>query len=213
METHPKRINKWIPLSFLLIHSVAILIFTRGFLLTRTELPFHSTCSDASLSPCLSPNPPIHHSNSNQNQPKCWTKPVVDRVVIIVLDALRIDFLAPSAFFPGLVNLTLNEIFPIIKSTKLDSVIWLEAKPWMDKLTVLQNLAFGNESSAKIFKAFADPPTTSLQRLKVKSFASYSNHSVSVISRALSFVGIDDGRVAYFCRCWEQFWCSCYCWG
>ncbi|CAN6864524.1 unnamed protein product [Brassica oleracea] len=141
METHPKRINKWIPLSFLLIHSVAILIFTRGFLLTRTELPFHSTCSDASLSPCLSPNPPIHHSNSNQNQPKCWTKPVVDRVVIIVLDALRIDFLAPSAFFP-------------------------EAKPWMDKLTVLQNLAFGNESSAKIFKAFADPPTTSLQRLK-----------------------------------------------
>lgn len=37
----------------------------------------------------------------------------------------------------------------------------------MDKLTVLQNLAFGNESSAKIFKAFADPPTTSLQRLKV----------------------------------------------
>ncbi|CAN7034709.1 unnamed protein product [Brassica oleracea var. botrytis] len=141
METHPKRINRWIPLAFLLIHSVAILIFTRGFLLTRTELPFHSTCSDASLSPCLSPNPPIHHSYSNQNQPKCWTKPVVDRVVIIVLDALRIDFLAPSAFFP-------------------------EAKPWMDKLTVLQNLAFGNESSAKIFKAFADPPTTSLQRLK-----------------------------------------------
>ncbi|KAF3569158.1 hypothetical protein DY000_02018782 [Brassica cretica] len=137
METYPKRNNKLIPLAFLLIHSVAILIFTRGFLLTRTELPFHSTCSDVSLSP----NPPIHHSNSNQNQPKCWTKPVVDRVVIIVLDALRIDFLAPSAFFP-------------------------EAKPWMDKLTVLQNLAFGNESSAKIFKAFADPPTTSLQRLK-----------------------------------------------
>lgn len=36
----------------------------------------------------------------------------------------------------------------------------------MDKLTVLQKLAFSNESSAKIFKAFADPPTTSLQRLK-----------------------------------------------
>ncbi|KAL0735691.1 hypothetical protein Bca4012_011901 [Brassica carinata] len=138
METYLKRNNKkWIPLAFLLIHSVAILIFTRGFLLTRTELPFHSTCSDASLSPCLSNS----DHNHNQKQPKCWTKPVVDRVVIIVLDALRIDFLAPSAFFP-------------------------EAKPWMDKLTVLQNLAFGNESSAKIFKAFADPPTTSLQRLK-----------------------------------------------
>ncbi|CAH8358684.1 unnamed protein product [Eruca vesicaria subsp. sativa] len=138
METYPKRNNKWIPLSFLLIHSIAILIFTRGFLLTRTELPFHSTCPDASLSPCLPHN---HNSSQNQNHHKCWTKPVVNRVVIIVLDALRIDFLAPSAFFP-------------------------EAKPWMDKLTVLQKLAFSNESSAKIFKAFADPPTTSLQRLK-----------------------------------------------
>jgi phosphatidylinositol glycan class O len=36
----------------------------------------------------------------------------------------------------------------------------------MDKLTILQTLAFANDSSAKIFKAFADPPTTSLQRLK-----------------------------------------------
>jgi phosphatidylinositol glycan class O len=53
----------------------------------------------------------------------------------------RIDFVAPSAFFP-------------------------EPKPWMDKLTILQTLAFANDSSAKIFKAFADPPTTSLQRLK-----------------------------------------------
>ncbi|ESQ41710.1 hypothetical protein EUTSA_v10012592mg [Eutrema salsugineum] len=147
MET---RLNKknWIALGFLLIHSVAILIFTRGFLLTRTELPFHSTCSDASLSPCLSSPVPNHDSNSdsgsghfNQSQPKCWTKPVVDRVVIIVLDALRIDFVAPSAFFP-------------------------EPKPWMDKLTILQKLASANDSSAKIFKAFADPPTTSLQRLK-----------------------------------------------
>ncbi|KAL1195447.1 hypothetical protein V5N11_030721 [Cardamine amara subsp. amara] len=147
METPPKN-NKWIAIGFLLIHSIAILIFTRGFLLTRTELPFHSTCSDVSLSPCLASSRPNHDSNfnsssvlSNQNHPKCWTKAVVDRVIIIVLDALRIDFVAPSAFFP-------------------------EAKPWMDKLTILQKLAFANDSSAKIFKAFADPPTTSLQRLK-----------------------------------------------
>lgn len=42
-----------------------------------------------------------------------------------------------------------------------------EAKPWMDKLTVLQKLASDEGSSARIFKAIADPPTTSLQRLKV----------------------------------------------
>lgn len=44
----------------------------------------------------------------------------------------------------------------------------------MDKLTVLQKLAFAQDSSsstsAKIFKAIADPPTTSLQRLKVFFF-------------------------------------------
>lgn len=125
METYPRRNNKLIPLAFLLIHSIAILIFTRGFLLTRTELPFHSTCSDASLSPCLPNN---HDPNSNHNQTKCWTKPVVDRVVIIVLDALRIDFLAPSAFFPGLVNLTLNEIFQLQNPQKADSVILIRSK-------------------------------------------------------------------------------------
>lgn len=41
-----------------------------------------------------------------------------------------------------------------------------EKKPWMDKLKVLHKLASQSGSSAKIFKAIADPPTTSLQRMK-----------------------------------------------
>ncbi|KAL8258655.1 hypothetical protein R6Q59_026608 [Mikania micrantha] len=114
-------------LSLLVLHCVAILFFTSGFLLTRTELPYHSHCSDVSRSPC-----------GLQNL-TCWTKPAVDRIVIIVLDALRFDFVAPSTFFQ-------------------------EKKPWMDKLQVLHKLA--SESAARIFKAIADPPTTSLQRLK-----------------------------------------------
>ncbi|XVE52811.1 hypothetical protein DITRI_Ditri02bG0154100 [Diplodiscus trichospermus] len=121
------RLGKWTVL-IIFLHIIAILIFTKGFLLTRTELPHSSHCSDLSQSPCLS-------SSSS------WTKPVVDRLVIIVLDALRFDFVAPSSFF--------------------------EAKqPWMDKLKVLQRMALEKPSSAKIFKAIADPPTTSLQRLK-----------------------------------------------
>lgn len=42
-----------------------------------------------------------------------------------------------------------------------------ESKPWMDKLPVLKNAASTRPFSARIFKAIADPPTTSLQRLKV----------------------------------------------
>ncbi|KAL9325757.1 hypothetical protein ACSQ67_006402 [Phaseolus vulgaris] len=114
----------------LLLHLLAILLFTAGFLLTRTELPYHSQCSDVSLSPCFS-----------SNNGSCWTKPAVNRVVLIVLDALRFDFVAPSTFFA-------------------------ESKPWMDKLPVLKNAASTRPLSARIFKAIADPPTTSLQRLK-----------------------------------------------
>ncbi|GLT73910.1 hypothetical protein SLA2020_457400 [Shorea laevis] len=127
------RAGKW-PITILVIHIVAILIFTRGFLLTRTELPYYSQCSDLSKSPC------VHSDPSSDNQ-TCWTRPAVDRLIIIVLDALRFDFVAPSAFFP-------------------------ESKPWMDKLPVLQKLASSHPSSTRIFKAIADPPTTSLQRLK-----------------------------------------------
>ncbi|KAG2713259.1 hypothetical protein I3760_04G168800 [Carya illinoinensis] len=124
----------------LLLHGVAILIFTRGFLLTRTELPFYSHCSDLSQSPCFSTSS-SSSSTSSPNSSRCWTKPVIDRVVIIILDALRFDFVAPSTFF---------EV----------------SKPWMDKSRVIQKLASERGSSARIFKAIADPPTTSLQRLK-----------------------------------------------
>ncbi|KAJ8769948.1 hypothetical protein K2173_009030 [Erythroxylum novogranatense] len=125
------------------IHLVALLIFIRGFLLTRTELPNSSHCSDVSQSPCFfSPTTTTSTSSSSSNSGDgCWTKPAIDRLVIIILDALRFDFVAPSTFFQ-------------------------EKKPWMDRLTVLQNLASTNGSSARIFKAIADPPTTSLQRLK-----------------------------------------------
>lgn len=121
-------------LSIMVINGFAILLFTRGFLLTRSELSQHSQCGDVLQSPCFPPQ---------QNGSACWTKPAVDRLVIIVLDALRFDFVAPSTFFP-------------------------EKKPWMDKLQVLHEYASKNQSTAKIFKAIADPPTTSLQRLKVK---------------------------------------------
>lgn len=40
----------------------------------------------------------------------------------------------------------------------------------MDKLRVLQRLASSENVTARIFKAIADPPTTSPQRLKVMHF-------------------------------------------
>ncbi|GMH19752.1 hypothetical protein Nepgr_021593 [Nepenthes gracilis] len=136
------RSQKWsliCPFFFIiLIHSIAIFLFTRGFLLTRTELPHSSNCSDIAQCPCVSL--PRDEDNPLPNQ-TCWTESSIDRLVIIVLDALRYDFVAPSTFFK-------------------------DKKPWMDKLPVLQKLASEPGLSSRIFKAIADPPTTSLQRLK-----------------------------------------------
>lgn len=131
-------VRKWafaLFLGIMVLHGVSILLFTRGFLLTRSELSKYSQCEDVAESPCLS-HP--HDRNANGS---CWTNPTVNRLVIIVLDALRFDFVAPSTFFT-------------------------EKKPWMDKLQVLHELASQNQPSTRIFKAIADPPTTSLQRLK-----------------------------------------------
>ncbi|XP_051126455.1 uncharacterized protein LOC127248244 isoform X2 [Andrographis paniculata] len=122
-------------LGIMLIHCLAILFFTKGFLLTRSELSQYSQCEDAAESPCFS------HPRDGNGSGGCWTKPAVGRLVVIVLDALRFDFVAPSTVFA-------------------------EKKPWMDKLQVMHELASVNSSSARIFKAIADPPTTSLQRLK-----------------------------------------------
>ncbi|KAE8771563.1 GPI ethanolamine phosphate transferase 3 [Hordeum vulgare] len=112
--------------AILALHLLSIYLFTRGFLLTRTELDLHS-----------------HRDDRTGVSPGCssWPQPAVDRLVIVVLDALRFDFVAPSTFFE-------------------------EKQPWMDKLQVLQKLAADEKNSARIFKALADPPTTSLQRLK-----------------------------------------------
>ncbi|OAY74086.1 GPI ethanolamine phosphate transferase 3 [Ananas comosus] len=156
-EKKPRPILR--PIFFLLLglHALAVFLFTRGFLLTRTELSSYSHCHDLpSPNPSPSPPPPPpppptprtprdrdrDRDRDPPPPPRCWTRPAIDRLVVIVFDALRFDFVAPSTFFE-------------------------EKKPWMDKLRVLHKLASDEGSSARIFKAIADPPTTSLQRLKL----------------------------------------------
>lgn len=89
----------WVFWAIMALHALAIFIFTRGFLLTRTELPYFSHCSDIFQSPCFF-NSSISESQSNSQifpipnrthveDQRCWTKPAIGRLVIIVLDALR----------------------------------------------------------------------------------------------------------------------------
>ena len=73
------RLLRW-PLVFVAIlafHSLAVYLFTRGFLLTRTELDLHSSRDD---------RPPQGDVSAACTS---WPPPAVDRLVIVVLDALR----------------------------------------------------------------------------------------------------------------------------
>lgn len=96
METRRRNGGKWQYIwpmwTTLLLHLIAILLFTTGFLLTRTELPYHSHCSDdVSHSPCFSPS-------SSHNNGSCWTKPSINRLVVIVLDAIRYPHFSPALY-------------------------------------------------------------------------------------------------------------------
>ncbi|KAJ4802575.1 GPI ethanolamine phosphate transferase 3 [Rhynchospora pubera] len=124
----------------LCLHCLGVYLFTRGFLLTRTELSAFSLPSDLlqAQASCCSELPST--TNQDQDLPG-WTPPTVERVLILIVDALRFDFVAPSSLFQ-------------------------KKQKWMDRLPSLQHLASTHPSSSRIFKAIADPPTTSLQRLK-----------------------------------------------
>ncbi|KAH9726377.1 GPI ethanolamine phosphate transferase 3 [Citrus sinensis] len=87
-----------------------------------------------------------------------------------VTHTIALMFLNPLASLVNHIPIKTNLIHAVGQGLLLIvlSLLFLmpsEPKPWMDKLQVLQKLA-STKRSARIFKAIADPPTTSLQRLK-----------------------------------------------
>jgi GPI ethanolamine phosphate transferase 3 subunit O len=101
------------------IHIFGIHLFIRGFLLTRLSLSDHNACF---------------------TQP-CTTPPTHKRAVLLIIDALRFDFISPSP--------------PVPRS------------PFHhDILTIPRYLSALRPEHSLIFQAYADPPTTTLQRIK-----------------------------------------------
>ena len=103
------------------IHLAGIYLYTKGFLLTRLSLSELSECSEDDSTCAL---PPSHK-----------------RVVLLVIDALRFDFLSPKPPSPS--------------SPYHHNVLRLP-----HELSALQ------PDRSLLFTSFADPPTTTLQRIK-----------------------------------------------
>jgi len=112
-----KTVSLLLYLTFL--HLAGIYLFTRGFLLTRLSLPSVTTCPDS----------------------KCTLPPTHKRALLLIIDALRFDFLSPDPPEP--------------------------ASPYHHNvLTLPRDLTAERPQHSFLFDTHADPPTTTLQRIK-----------------------------------------------
>lgn len=122
-----------------LIHAIGIYFFTRGFLLTRLVLDKKSSCS----------SPPItlttQFPGAGTVDGGCWHPKKFEKAVVIIIDALRYDFTIP------------------FHNTSTSSNA---AQAYHNALPFLYDTAVNEPHNAFLLPFIADPPTTTLQRLK-----------------------------------------------
>ena len=83
---------------------------------------------------------PIILSNTTSDTYECWFPPIYKKVVIIIIDALRFDFAAK---------------IPQDKQ-----------KTYHNRLKTIANLLENSGNNSRLYHFWADPPSTTLQRLK-----------------------------------------------
>ncbi|PHH66041.1 hypothetical protein CDD81_566 [Ophiocordyceps australis] len=122
----------------LIMHVVGLWIFTRGFLLSRLVLEDKSSCGAPPAESKLAPL---------SIEAGCWHPKTFDRAVVIIIDALRYDFTIPSSaarsMGHGEPGRAFGDAFPFLYET-----------------------AVAQPQNAFLRPFIADPPTTTLQRLK-----------------------------------------------
>lgn len=128
-------------LTFLLfLQIIGLYLFTTGFLLTRLVLDNRSKCDE----------PPIDLQNTaslfkpGSHETGCWHPKTFSKTVILLIDALRYDFTVP------------------FQPRHQDDV----PQHYHDAFTVLYDTAVREPQNAVLLPFIADPPTSTLQRLK-----------------------------------------------
>ncbi|XP_028411816.1 GPI ethanolamine phosphate transferase 3-like [Dendronephthya gigantea] len=115
-----------------------IYIFTRGFLLKRVVVPQNSKCSDV-----ISNSTFFHAHDVFQEFGSCWRTARFKKAVLIVIDALRYDFMLYN-----------------------ESLETKDALSFQNKLEIINEVLKTRSGHGRIFKFVADPPTTTMQRIK-----------------------------------------------
>ncbi|KAJ5778922.1 hypothetical protein N7457_006642 [Penicillium paradoxum] len=125
-----------------LLHVAGIYLFTKGFLLTRMVLENKSSCDILPFEDTLA----LSHTTAlgSKQQKGCWHEKTFDKAVVIIIDALRYDFTVPFA-----------------SKGESDTVHLFH-----NNIPVLYETAVQNPANAFLLPFIADPPTTTLNRLK-----------------------------------------------
>lgn len=129
--------DRWSLCVHRLLHVAGIFLFTKGFLLTRLVLDNKSECAVLPIE-----NPAADPSRNPADG--CWHPKTFDKAVVLVIDALRYDFTVPSGPPAG------------------------GERPHLfhNNFPVLYDTAVSQPDHAFLLPFVADPPTTTLQRLK-----------------------------------------------
>jgi GPI ethanolamine phosphate transferase 3 subunit O len=113
----PSRVSTLLVCWLFLLRASGLYLFTSGFLLSRLSLSNVNDCHDCTL-------PPTHN-----------------RAIILIIDALRFDFISPNPPIPS------NDAYHHV-------------------LTLPQELSASRPQHSFIFNAHSDPPTATMQRIK-----------------------------------------------
>lgn len=134
-----------------ILHIAGIYLFTSGFLLTRLVLDDKSECAI----------PPIDAARayaSGDAQKGCWHPKTFDKAIVIIVDALRYDFTVPfeAQFEP-------TDLSAVASSSNPPPVA---PRHFHNAFPILYETAQKQPNNAFLLPFIADPPTTTLQRLK-----------------------------------------------
>ncbi|GAB9467971.1 Gpi ethanolamine phosphate transferase 3 [Globisporangium polare] len=136
-------------------HAAALFLFTTGFFLTRFEVPDLSQCDvlptdddRAAQSTHLRRHDELHQGdNDGVAQSGCWMPRRYKRVVFVVIDALRYDFVTSTA-------------------TPMSAQGSTAPSFYLNHLPVFSDMLARRPNNSLLLKFVADPPTMTMQRLK-----------------------------------------------
>ncbi|TYZ57599.1 hypothetical protein PybrP1_003939 [[Pythium] brassicae (nom. inval.)] len=138
-------------------HAAALALFTGGFFLTRFEVADVSTCAskphsgDHSAPSSTRLRRSAEHAESNESD-ECWMPRRYARVVFVVVDALRYDFVASTDGN---------------NDGRKDAAHRSAGRAFFtNQLPALRDACAQRPRNALLLKFVADPPTMTMQRLK-----------------------------------------------